>query len=29
MTGHTGLDFVINIFTGVISVNSRTVIVRK
>ena len=29
MTQHTGLDVIINIFTGVISVNSRTVIVRK
>ena len=29
MTQYTGLDVIINIFTGVISVNSRTVIVRK
>lgn len=28
-TEHTVLDFVINIFTGVVSVNSRTVTVRK
>ena len=29
MTQHTGLDVIINIFTGAITVNSRTVIVRK
>jgi hypothetical protein len=29
MTQHTGLDVIINIFTGAISINSRTVIVRK
>lgn len=29
ITQHTPLDIVINLFTGVISVNSRTVAVRK
>lgn len=29
ITQHTPLDIVINFFTGVISVNSRTVVVRK
>ena len=29
MTQHTGLDVIINIFTSAISINSRTVIVRK
>lgn len=29
ITQHTPIDIVINIFTGVISVNSRTVAVRK
>jgi hypothetical protein len=28
-TGHTVFDFIINIFTSVVSVNSRTVTVRK
>ena len=28
-TEHTALDFVINIFTGLVTVNSRTVTVRK
>lgn len=29
MTQHTPLDIVINLFTGAVSINSRTVIVRK
>ncbi len=29
MTQHTPLDIVINLFTGAISVHSRTVVVRK
>ena len=28
-TEHTVLDFIINIFTGIVTVNSRTVTVRK
>ncbi len=29
MTLHTKIDFIINVFTGIASVTSRTVIVRK
>ena len=29
MTLHTGLDVIINIFTGAVSVTSRSVVVRK
>ena len=29
MTQHTGLDVIINIFTGAVSVTSRSVVVRK